>query len=171
MIMDDLRYKAVCYYENSSWRSIARVLLTDGTSAVMMYRMARFFQRIKLGFIGAIILKLNKYFNSCVIGRGAVFQEGFVLMHPVGVVINGGVTGGRNVVMESGVVMGAARNGFPIEVPELGSNIFIGAGAKIIGSVKLGSNVTVGANAVVVDDVPDNSVVVGIPAREVSRGG
>ncbi|MBD3179807.1 MAG: serine acetyltransferase [Candidatus Latescibacteria bacterium] len=146
-----------------------RVFFSDGTSAMIMYRMARFFRRIRLGIVGAVILKVNKTLNSCVIGRGVSFGEGFVLMHPVGVVINGAVTGGKNVVLESGVVLGASRNGFPVEVPELGSNIFIGAGAKIIGKVRVGDNVTVGANAVVLSDVPDNSVVVGVPAREVKR--
>ncbi|MFO7914182.1 MAG: hypothetical protein R6U43_00620 [Candidatus Krumholzibacteriales bacterium] len=169
MILDDLRHKAYCYYEDCRWWNIARVFCADGTSAVILYRIAKFFQRMKLGFAGALILKLNKTLNSCVIGRGVSFQEGFVLMHPVGVVINGGVAGGKKVVLESGVVLGAARNGFPVEVPKLGSDIFIGSGAKVIGNITLGNNVTVGANAVVLNDVPDNSVVVGIPAREVGR--
>jgi serine O-acetyltransferase len=169
MILEDLKYKAECYYESSRWTDLVRVFLTDGTSAVIMYRAAKFFQKIGLGILGAVILKANKTLNGCVIGRGVDFEEGFVLMHPVGVVINGGVAGGRNVVLESGVVLGAARNGFPVEVPELGSDIFIGSGAKVIGKVVIGDNVTIGANAVVVDDVPDGSVVVGIPAREVNR--
>lgn len=42
------------------------------------------------------------------------------------------------------------------------------AGAKIVGNVKIGNNVVVGANAVVVKDVPDNAVVVGVPAKIVS---
>lgn len=50
-------------------------------------------------------------------------------------------------------------------VPTLGNNILICAGAKIVGGVKIGNNVVIGANAVVVNDIPDNSVVVGVPAR------
>lgn len=45
--------------------------------------------------------------------------------------------------------------------PVLGDNIFVGAGAKIIGSVKIGNNVIIGANAVVTKNIPDNKVVVG----------
>ncbi len=169
MILSDLKYKAECYYERSSLRDVLRVCCTDGTSAIVLYRMAKFFIRIHLGFVGAIILKLNKYVNSCVIGRGVEFKEGLVLMHPVGVVINGGVKGGSRVVLESGVVLGAARSGFPVEVPRLGDNIFIGSGAKIIGNISIGNNVRIGANSVVLDDVPDNSVVVGIPARQAGK--
>ena len=44
--------------------------------------------------------------------------------------------------------------------PTIGDNVYIGAGAKIIGGVKIGNNVRIGANCVVVTDVPDNATVV-----------
>lgn len=53
----------------------------------------------------------------------------------------------------------------------LGDNIFIGPGAKIIGAVKIGNNIVIGANCVVTRDIPDNSVVVGIPGRVISQDG
>ena len=49
--------------------------------------------------------------------------------------------------------------------PEIGDNVIIGAGAKIIGNIKIGNNVKIGANCVVVDNVPDNSIVVMQKAR------
>ncbi|MDE2010537.1 MAG: hypothetical protein KGJ09_10760 [Candidatus Omnitrophica bacterium] len=88
-------------------------------------------------------------------------------MHPIGVVINGGVRGGKNIVIESGVVIGAARNGLPVRVPVLGNDVFIGAGAKVLGGITIGNNVKIGANAVVIHDVPDGATVVGIPAKVV----
>lgn len=42
----------------------------------------------------------------------------------------------------------------------IGDNVFIGAGTKIIGSVKIGNNVTIGQNCVITKDIPANSVVV-----------
>lgn len=39
------------------------------------------------------------------------------------------------------------------------------AGAKVVGGVRVGNNVTIGANAVVTKDIPDNSVVGGVPAK------
>ena len=168
MIKQDLRYKAECFYGKTDLGSVLRVVLTDGTSAVVVFRIGKFFQRIGLGFIVWVLLDLSKTFHGCVIGRGVDFGPGFVLMHPIGVVINGGVRGGAKVVIESGVVIGAARNGLPVEVPVIGNNVFIGAGAKILGGIKIGNNVKIGANAVVVKDVPDNVTVVGIPARVVN---
>jgi serine O-acetyltransferase len=55
--------------------------------------------------------------------------------------------------------------------PILGDNVKVKAGAKVIGPIRIGNNVTIGANAVVVKDVPDDCVVVGVPARIVRRGG
>jgi serine O-acetyltransferase len=57
--------------------------------------------------------------------------------------------------------------GYPI----LGDNVYIGPGAKIIGGIKIGNNVAIGANCVVTKNIPDNSVVVGIPGRVISQDG
>ena len=107
--------------------------------------------------------KLNVIFCNCIIGRGAEFGPGFVLIHSTGVVINGGVRGGRNVHIEHQVTIGAERRASPV----IGNDVFIGAGAKIIGAVTVGDGARIGANAVVVRDVPPHSTVVGIPARVV----
>lgn len=169
MIIDDLKFKAECYYGHKSLGHVLRALLTDGTSAVVLYRLAKFCQKVGLGVISSFLLEVNKLLHGCVIGRGVEFGKGFVLMHPVGVIINGAVRGGEKVVIESGVVIGASRNGWPVQVPVLGNNIFIGAGAKILGRVRIGNNVKIGANAVVVHDVSDNVTVAGIPARIISQ--
>jgi serine O-acetyltransferase len=79
------------------------------------------------------------------------------------VVINTSVRGGKNVVIEHQVTIGAEKG----QSPEVGDNVFIGAGARIIGAVHVGKGAKVGANAVVVDDVPAGATVVGIPARVV----
>jgi serine O-acetyltransferase len=107
--------------------------------------------------------KLNAVFGQCIIGRGAEFGPGFVLIHSQGVVINGAVRGGSNIFVEHQVTIGAERN----QSPSLGSDIFIGAGAKILGAISIGDGARIGANAVVVEDVPPHTTVVGIPARVV----
>lgn len=57
------------------------------------------------------------------------------------------------------------------EAPVLGDNVHITCGAKVLGNVRIGNNVKIGANAVVVKNVPDNSVVVGVPAYIIKRNG
>ena len=170
-ISEDFIHKSECYFGSHPLSRMLRVMISDGSSAVVLYRLYEFFRKIKLEVIGYIFLELNKLLNGCVIGRKAEFEGGFVLMHPIGVVINAGVKGGRNIVLESSVVIGAARNGLPVEVPVLGHNIFIGSGAKVLGGIKIGNNVKIGANAVVLNNVPDGATVVGIPARVVKVEG
>ena len=101
----------------------------------------------------------------CEIGPGIFFP------HPSGAVI-GAWRIGSNVTILQGVTLGAKRMdlGFDVRLrPEVGDNVVLGAGAKILGGIRIGDNVTVGANAVVVDSVEANCTVVGIPARKVSR--
>ncbi len=131
---------------------------------MILYRLMQSCQRSKLGVFAMIFNKLN-VLGSCIIGRGAEFGPGFVLIHSQGVVINGSVRGGRDIKIEHQVTIGAEREQSPI----LGNDIFIGAGAKILGSIRVGSYVRVGANAVVVKDVPDHVTAVGVPARYISR--
>jgi serine O-acetyltransferase len=168
-LIQDFRHKAECYYGKDARAAGLRVLASDGSSAMVLYRLSGFFQRIHLSPLGWATGWLNKLLNGCVIGRKARFGPGFVIMHPVGIVINGGVQGGSGVVVESGVVIGAARSGLPVRVPVIGDNVFIGAGAKILGGIKIGNNVTIGANAVVVRDVPDGRTVAGVPARPIGE--
>jgi serine O-acetyltransferase len=79
-------------------------------------------------------------------------------------VINSSVKGGSNIKLEHAVTIGAEKN----ESPALGDNVFVGAGAKIVGGIRIGNNVKIGANAVVISDIPDGTTAVGIPAKIIS---
>jgi serine O-acetyltransferase len=161
--VQDLRAKAQ-WYETES---LLRALISDGTTATALYRAMRFCQRSGLGPLAAILYRVNAFVGHAVIGRGADFGPGLVILHSIGVVINSQVRAGRNVVIEHGVTIGAEKGQSPV----LGDDLFIGAGAKIIGPVRIGSRVKIGANAVVTKDVPDGATVVGVPARVVRLNG
>jgi serine O-acetyltransferase len=165
LIGADLRQKALWCYESTNWKAILKVLVTDGTMAMILYRLMQCSRRYHLLPLEMLFNKLNVICCNCIIGRGAEFGSGLVLIHSTGVVINGKVRGGRNVHIEHQVTIGAERNQSPI----LGDDIFIGAGAKIVGPVTVGSHARIGANAVVLKNVPADSTAVGIPARIVRR--
>jgi serine O-acetyltransferase len=150
-------------YGGTSWRNIVKTLLTDGTFAMVVYRLMQAAHAWKLAPLAMVFNKTNGIFGGCIIGRGAEFGPGFVLIHSNGVVINGSVRGGSNIKLEHQVTIGAERH----VSPALGDDVFIGAGAKIIGGLRIGSRVRIGANAVVIDDIPDGATAVGIPARVV----
>jgi serine O-acetyltransferase len=164
-IRADLRQKAQWCYESQTASAILKVLLTDGTFAMVVYRLMQWSRRWRLTPLEMVFNKLNAIFSNCIIGRGAEFGPGFVLIHASGVVINGAVRGGSNVYVEHQVTIGAERR----RSPAIGNDVFIGAGARIIGAVTIGDGARIGANAVVVEDVPEYCTVVGIPARIVRR--
>jgi serine O-acetyltransferase len=165
LILSDIRAKAEWVYGERTAKTIGKTLFTDGTFAMIVYRLMQASHRLGLAPLAMIFNKINVVFGGCIIGRGAEFGPGFVLIHSMGVVINGAVRGGRDVKLEHAVTIGAEKD----EFPTLGNNVFVGAGAKILGGVRIGDNVRVGANAVVVNDVPAGVTAVGVPARVVGR--
>lgn len=157
----DLKTKADWCYGSITVRTLIKTCLTDGTMAMLWYRLMQSASQWKLYPLAMLFNKCNAIFCQCIIGRGAKFGNRLVIIHSQGIVINGSVTAGDDIRIEHQVTIGAERNLSPV----LGSDIFIGAGAKIIGPVQIGSHTKIGANAVVVKDVESYTTVGGIPAR------
>lgn len=111
---------------------------------------------------------LKKY--GCVISPYCDIGKNLSLPHPLSVVIGGynnsnHVKIGDNCTIYQGVTIGQSNDEFPI----IGNNVTIYSGAKVIGNVKVGNNVIIGANAVVINDIPDNCVVAGVPAKVIKE--
>lgn len=81
----------------------------------------------------------------------------------IGIVIHARCVIGKNCIIGQGATIGGKSQWY--EVPVLGDNVYVAAGARILGPIRIGNNVTIGANAVITKDVPDNCVVAGVPAR------
>lgn len=165
LIAADLRHKAFWCYESDGRGALLKTLLTDGTAAMILYRLMQWSRRRGLTLLEMAFNKLNSAFCHCIIGRGAEFGPGLVLVHSNGVVINGRVRGGSDIIIEHQVTIGAERR----QSPSIGDGVFLGAGAKVIGPITIGDGARIGANAVVVDDIPPHCTAVGIPARVVRR--
>jgi len=101
------------------------------------------------------------------LGSGAQFSEPPHLPHHLnGIIISHYAKIGRNCTIHQQVTI---AQGAENKSATIGDNVFIGAGAKIIGDVKIGDNVKIGANAVVVKDIPSDSTAVGVPAKIISH--
>ena len=87
----------------------------------------------------------------------------FTIDHFGGIVIISYATFGDDFRIRNGVVVGLKRVDEPC-APQIGHNVDIGAGAKILGAITIGNNVAIGANAVVTQNVPHNSIAVGVLA-------
>ena len=88
---------------------------------------------------------------------GATFETPPNLPHNLnGIIVSHNAVIGKNCTIFHQVTIGEGRGGAPV----IGDNVFIGAGAKLIGHIKIGNNVKIGAGAVVACDVPDDATVV-----------
>lgn len=76
---------------------------------------------------------------------------------------------GKGTVIYHGVTLGTRKIVKGKRHPDIGRNVLIGAGAKILGPIKIGDDAQVGANSVVLKNVESGSKVAGIPAREIKR--
>lgn len=161
LLRADIRAKAEWVYGNASRRNMTKALLTDGSLAMILYRLMQVSQARGFSLLAMVFNKLNTVVCRCVMGRRARFGPGFVLIHSQGVVVNSQVVGGDDIKLEHEVTIGAEKGQCPI----LGNRIFVGAGAKIIGGVTVGDNVKIGANTVVLEDVPAGATVVGSASR------
>lgn len=97
--------------------------------------------------------------------------EGVSIPHFGGIVIAGDTRIGKNCTILQNVTIGSNLFKDRYCSAVIGDNVFIGAGAKIIGPVKISNNVTIGANSVITKDVPEGCVVAGNPARIISNKG
>lgn len=95
------------------------------------------------------------------IGEGLFIQHGFATIIAAKSI-------GKNCWINQQVTVGFSNKQ---DCPVIKDNVTINAGAKVIGGITVGNNSQVGANAVVVKDVPDNCVVVGVPAYIIKRDG
>lgn len=93
------------------------------------------------------------------LGRRVVFE------HQGAIVIHGNSQIGDDSIIRQGVTIGNRYLERPLDAPQLGDRVNVGAGAKILGNIVLGDNVKIGANAVVLSDVPPGQTAVGMPAR------
>ncbi|KRF54960.1 serine acetyltransferase [Bacillus sp. Soil745] len=137
-------------------------------NAIYFYKVSRYLYKLKLIPLAKIVkLIIFVLYNSSIpyqviIGKRTKFGYG-----GIGVVLHKNSVIGNGCTISQQVTIGG-RSGLK-EVPYIGDNVYIGAGAKVLGPIKIGNNVTIGANAVVINDVPDNSVVAGVPARIIKR--
>lgn len=138
---------------------------------VVLLRLAEFFHAHRLGLLAKLFSTLNVFVFGIEVSPQVQIGGGLFLPHTVGTVI-GAERIGENCTIMQGVTLGTSEPdmGFTVDKrPVVGSNVLIGAGAKIIGRIVVGDHARIGANAVVLRDVPAHALAVGVPATLVDR--
>jgi serine O-acetyltransferase len=159
------------WWKRYRWTETVRYLLFGGTAPVIVYRFEHWvYKRVRipivrqaLQLLGMVLRRFMGVWSGVFIHPKAEIGPGLEVHSLYGVSI-GITTIGKNFTVGTGVLVNCGARG-------IGDNVYMGPGAKIIGEVKVGNNVVIMANSLVLTDVPDNTTIVGVPARIKLRGG
>lgn len=146
-------FRALAYYRFGVWRMSIEPKLIRAPFSILyrwLYRRARNLYGIELPY-------------SAKIGRRLVIE------HQHGIVVHGMASIGDDCIIRQGVTIGNKTTDKPSEAPVIGNRVNIGAGAIILGAINIGDGSSIGANSVVLKDVVAGDVVVGVPAKSITK--
>jgi len=153
---------------------ISVILTYPGVKAVFMHKIANFFAIAKFDLIARIISQFSRFMTGIEIHPKARIGKNLFIDHGMGVVIGETSDIGDNVTIYHMVTLGgispSINSNDQREVkrhPTLQDNVVVGSGAQVLGPITIGKNAKIGANAVVTKNVPENGIMVGIPAKNV----
>ena len=150
-------------------RNIAEaIILYPGFHAILFHKISHFFYKMELFFIARFISQIARHITGIEIHPGARIGKRLFIDHGMGVVIGETTTIGDDCVIYHGSTLGGTGKDKNKRHPDLGNNVMVGSGAKVLGPIKIGNNVKIGANSVVLKDVADNTTVVGVPGTTVN---
>ncbi len=152
------------------------ILTYPGAKAVFFHKIANFFVIAKFHLVARIISQFSRFLTGIEIHPKANIGKNLFIDHGMGVVIGETSEIGDNVTIYHMATLGGISPSVNSNEqrnikrhPTLKDNVVVGSGAQILGPVTVGKNAKIGANAVVTKDVPENAVMVGIPAKNVSE--
>ena len=150
------------------------ILTYPGVKAVFLHRIANFFAVAKFDLIARMISQFSRFMTGIEIHPKAKIGKNLFIDHGMGVVIGETSDIGDNVTIYHMATLGGISPSINSDDqretkrhPTLQDNVVVGSGAQVLGPITIGKNAKIGANAVVTKDVPENGVMVGIPAKNV----
>lgn len=159
-------------FENikEDWRAYEGDICRQGLWVMWVYRFGRWrygirqrWLRMPFSLLYRILKVLSQILTGIDLPCEAQVGRRLIIEHFGGIIISGDTVIGDDVVLRNGVTIGLKNTGIA-GAPVIGNRVDIGAGAKILGAINIGDDVVIGANAVVLQDVPANSLAVGVPA-------
>ncbi|HEU5074494.1 MAG TPA: DapH/DapD/GlmU-related protein [Polyangiaceae bacterium] len=175
LILSDIRRKQEHYVlVNRFFNKYVKILMQHGTIAVVVYRLGHFAYTRRSLLARWFWLLVYKFFALPVtwisrihINPRVAIGRGFVI-HNFSLVFIDARRIGSNFTINQGVTVGPD---YHLDgLPSLGDNVFIGAGACLLGAIDIGDNVVVAANCFVARSLESNCVAAGCPGRIVMRG-
>ena len=136
-----------------------------GWQYTRIWRKANYYRkRNKLLFLvyGFLLYRKSKRYGFQVSPHAAI-GKGFYLGHFGTVIVSDKTVIGDNVNLSPGVIIGRTNRGSKKGDPTIGSNVWVGGNAVIVGGVTIGDNVLIAPNAYVNQSIPSDSIVIGNP--------
>jgi serine O-acetyltransferase len=140
--------------------AIRLALVYAGLRAALIHRLAYAAHRAGVAIVPMILTNLNLSLHGFDIPPHIEVGPRFYVPHPVGTVVTARRIG-AGATLVSGITIGMRKES---DFPVLGDDVYVGAGARILGAITIGDRAQIGANAVVLKDVPAGHVAVGVPA-------
>ena len=145
-----------------------------GVKAVFIHYFAHRLWNLKFYLIARMLSQFSRFITGIEIHPKANIGKNLFIDHGMGVVIGETSEIGNNVTIYHNVTLGGISPSIDSDNqrnlkrhPTLQDDVVVGSGAQVLGPIIIGKNSKIGANAVVTKDVPKNSIMVGIPARNV----
>lgn len=137
-------------------------LAYDSYTVTALDRLRHAARRYRIPLVNHALRVVQTAVYGIEIGKDVTLGNGVWFIHPLGIVIGGNTKVGNRVRFFGNNTLGQAKeDGYPT----LEDDVWVGAGARVLGPITIGARSKIGANAVVLTDVPKDSVAVGIPAR------
>ena len=153
---------------------ISLILTYPGVKALFFHRIANFFSTAKFDLVARIISQFSRFLTGIEIHPKAKIGKNLFIDHGMGVVIGETSEIKDNVTIYHMVTLGGIAPSINSNDqrnqkrhPTIENEVVIGSGAQVLGPVVVGRGSRIGANAVITKDVPENAVMVGIPAKNV----
>ncbi|OJT26219.1 serine acetyltransferase [Archangium sp. Cb G35] len=166
-LKDDALQVARSEYGQSGLKSVAAMVLTsDGYRVLALQRLREAARGLGIPLGNHALRVAQTAVLGVEIGKDVELGSGVYFVHSLGTVVGGDAKVGNRVRFYGNNTVGTAKDdGYPV----IEDDVWVGAGARILGPITVGARSRIGANAVVLQDVPPDSVAVGIPARIIPR--